>query len=188
MRLSPTPCVTIRPTHSYKFMMNNDNDVFCGLSACGESFGASNAVHLRVPGLHRYISVVRETVDAVGESLHLSDDDRAAVKLAVGEACNNAVEHALGRDDHDGAGQNFVAPVDVCVSVQTGALEIEVTNQGNGFHPRRHRAMPDPLQLQETGRGMALMEMLMDSVEYLSRDGNTVVRLRKRLPEPAPMP
>jgi serine/threonine-protein kinase RsbW len=134
-----------------------------------------DTVQLRVPSSHRYISVVRETVDAVSEQLNLSADDRMAVKLAVGEACNNAVDHALP--------SGAVPPhlMTVCVSVQPDALEIEVTNHGNGWHPQNGVAMPDPLGFAESGRGMPLMEMLMDSVEYLSGNGNTTVRMRKRL-------
>jgi anti-sigma regulatory factor (Ser/Thr protein kinase) len=32
----------------------------------------------------------------------------------------------------------------------------------------------------EHGRGRALMELLMDSVEYLSQGGETLVRMRKK--------
>jgi anti-sigma regulatory factor (Ser/Thr protein kinase) len=48
--------------------------------------------------------------------------------------------------------------------------------------------MPDAESLAEHGRGMALMEMVMDSVQYLSDNGNTVVRMRKNRPAAAPVP
>jgi serine/threonine-protein kinase RsbW len=141
---------------------------------------AGDTVQLRVPGSHRYISVVRETVDAVSQQLRLSPDDRMAVKIAVGEACNNAVEHAPTTEGRT------PPTMTVCVKVNGDALEIEVSNQGNGWRPQPKAKMPDPLNYAERGRGMPLMEMLMDSVEYISVGGNTTVRMRKRLSQTPP--
>ena len=136
-----------------------------------------NTVQICIPGLTQYISVARHAVDALGEQIHLSPDDRAAVNLAVGEACNNAVLHA---PDVGGAADPDCPVGAVCVAcrVDDDALEIDVSNNGNGFHPPLDAAMPDAFA--EHGRGMPLMELLMDSVEYLSLRGNTVVRMRKR--------
>ena len=137
-----------------------------------------DTVQVKIPSLARYIGVARQAVDAVGEQVRLSPDERAAVRLAVGEACNNAVFYAHPKPDIP------VGCVVVACRVHADALEIDVTNEGNGFHPDLGQAMPDVLA--EHGRGMVLMEMLMDSVEYLSEQGNTVVRMRKRLRTPAP--
>ncbi len=110
-------------------------------------------------------------MDALGEKLRLSPSDRAAVKLAVGEACNNAVLHPSSPEK--------IPQVTIACRVLPNVLEIDVTNQGNGFHPPIAAKMPDAELLSESGRGMALMELMMDSVEYLSLHGNTVVRMRK---------
>jgi serine/threonine-protein kinase RsbW len=135
----------------------------------------SDIVQVTIPGLTQFIGVARQTVDAVSEQIHLSPDDRMAVRLAVGEACNNAVFHAKARADKP------VGRVVVACRILPEALEIDITNDGNGFHPtvppRVVDAMPEATA--ESGRGMPLMQMLMDSVEYLSERGNTVVRLRK---------
>ena len=135
----------------------------------------NEVIRLQIPGATEYIAIARRAVDVVSERLHLPGSTRAEVKLAVGEACNNAVSYAR----HNGA---KAASVVVACRVQPDALEIEVTNQGNGFHPAVQAAMPPAETLAEHGRGMALMEMLMDSVEYLSENGNTTVRMRKNRP------
>ena len=137
-------------------------------------------VRLQIPGEMRYVSVARQAVEAVTEQLQLPGDARVAVKLAVGEACNNAVQHAKRDECRDGS-------VLIACRALPDALEIDVTNQGNGFHPPVSAAMPDGADLAEHGRGMALMEMMMDSVEYLSENGNTIVRMRKRRPEGNPV-
>lgn len=155
----------------------HDNDV--NNSACaahaaptGNNERENALVSVCIPGETAFIPVARQTVDALGEKLRLSPGDRAAVKLAVGEACNNAVLHP---------GATSLSPqVTVACRVLPDFLEIDVTNQGNGFHPPLGAKMPDAELLSESGRGMALMELMMDSVEYLSLHGNTVVRMRKR--------
>jgi len=142
-------------------------------------------VEVRIPGLAAYIGVARTAVDTVSEQLQFSSDARSAVKLAVGEACNNAVLYAHG----DASPQDMVcaaieAPtVLVSCRVVRDALEIDVMNQGNGFHPQPgHATMPEPRAMSEHGRGLALIEMMMDSVQYLTHNGCTVVRMRKLRP------
>lgn len=136
-------------------------------------------IRVQIPGATEYIGIARHAVDAVGQQIQLSSDARAAVKLAVGEAVNNAVLYARRAGGDHGS-------VVVACRIGADALVIDVTNQGNGFHPAAPARMPCPEDLAEHGRGRALMEMVMDSVEYLSENGNTVVRLRKARPTPAP--
>src|SRR5688572_2967063 len=113
-------------------------------------------VRVQIPSALEHIGIARCAVDVVGEQIHLSCDARAAVKLAVGEACNNAVLHAAPCAD---------ASVIVDCRLQEDALEIDVTNSGNSFHPDTHAEMPAAEALDEHGRGRALIEMMMDSVE-----------------------
>ncbi len=68
----------------------------------------------------------------------------------------------------------------VTCRLRDDALEIDVANGGNGFHPTAPAGMPRAETLAEHGRGLALMEMMMDAVEYLWEDGNTIVRMRKK--------
>lgn len=130
----------------------------------------SRFIRVQIPGAPEFIAVARSAVDAVGEQMRLSPGDRAAIKLAVGEACENAVRY--GRP-----GEGRENTVVVACRAEPDALEIEVVNRGNGFHPLARAEMPEALA--ERGRGRALMEILMDSVEYLSENGDTVVRMRK---------
>lgn len=141
----------------------------------------NEVIRMQIPGELRYVGIARQAVDAVSEQLHLPGDMRMAVKLAVGEACNNAVLYARRAEPHSGDGD--CEAVVIACRVRPDTLEIDVTNGGNGFHPGAPAPMPSGEDLAEHGRGMALMEMVMDSVEYLSDNGNTTVRMRKRLPD-----
>jgi serine/threonine-protein kinase RsbW len=133
---------------------------------------SEESILVRIPGSMAYIRLVRDAVDTLADRVALSSEDRAAVKLAVGEACNNAVQHA----SPDGNGR----PGGVVVALRIGqdSLEIDVANEGDGFCPSA--TMPVAEALSESGRGLALIEMMMDSVEYLQQEGNTVVRMRKQ--------
>jgi len=132
--------------------------------------------HMRIPSAAEHIAIVRHALDAVGEELRLSTDARAAIKLAVSEACDNALRHA--KHQQCGARAPGESVVVVC-RAKRNALEIDVRNRGNGFHPVTPAEMPPAELLAEHGRGRVLMEMLMDSVQYLSQNGNTIVRMRK---------
>ena len=143
----------------------------------------NEVIRLQIPGATEYIAIARQAVDAVSEQLQLPSDARMAVKLAVGEACNNAVQHSkAGVQNSNGCKGALL----VACRVEPDALEIDITNPGNGFHPIAPAAMPASEDLAENGRGMALMEMVMDSVEYLSENGNTTVRMRKNRPGQTP--
>ncbi len=130
-------------------------------------------IQVRIPASTEYVRVVREVVDCLCRLKSLSEDARASVKLAVGEAVNNAVNYA--RND---AG---VSTVDVTISLGEDVLEVEVANDSGGFSPHASSKMPDAELLAERGRGLALMNIMMDEVEYFVRDGRTIARMRKRL-------
>ncbi|MBC8101624.1 MAG: ATP-binding protein [Cytophagales bacterium] len=158
-----------------------------------ESVRDTDLVQVRIPGHAAYIGIARQAVDAVGEQMGLSAEDRSAVKLAVGEACNNAVQYGRpGDPDTKGADLCAAAKsrmVFVACRLRSDALEIDVLNRGNGFHPVPGvYSMPKPEALAEHGRGLPLMEIIMDSVEYSNVDGSTLVRMRKQVTPPLAEP
>ena len=139
-----------------------------------ESLSSFVPVRIRIPAAPEYVRLVREAVDCLCRLRAVSDDDRAAVKLAVGEAVNNAVAYS-------DSSAEATATVEVALLLLTDALDIEVVSRSGGFHLDAPAKMPDAELLAERGRGIALINMMMDEVEYYTRDGNTVAHLRKSL-------
>ena len=94
--------------------------------------------------------------------------------MAVGEACSNAVLYG----GHDISDPHVRV---TCVLPAPGRLQIDVQNQGNGFHPNLAAlaALPPPADFATHGRGFALMRALVDDVQVLSDGHNTIVRLTK---------
>ena len=91
-----------------------------------------------------------------------------AIVLAAHEAAANGVQHAT-----------IGEPVTVRGRIEDGSVLIEVGSEGL-WGARSDDRAPD-----ERGRGLALMKSLMSSVEILTDEQRTTVRLRL-LPERAP--
>ncbi len=130
-------------------------------------------LHIEVPAAPEHVGRARH---AVAEYLHRrawSEDDADAFLLAVGEACNNAVNYG---------GRDYAAPrlVVSCRPLDGQRLQVDVRNQGNGFHPDLSECgqMPDG-EFATHGRGFGLMLALVDDVQVLSDGGDTIVRLTK---------
>lgn len=135
--------------------------------------GAADLIRLSLPAQFAYITIARNAADTVGEQLKMSLDSRTAVKLAVGEACNNAVQYGPSPENRK---------IGFACRILPGLLEIDVMSEDNGFRPQTGKhTMPAAEDLAEHGRGLALIETLMDSVEYLSSAGTFLVRLQKKL-------
>jgi anti-sigma regulatory factor (Ser/Thr protein kinase) len=90
---------------------------------------------------------------------HLEEEDVASVVLAVNEAVANAIEHG-GRGSVD---------VLVDATMDEGALTIEIRDQGRW---QNRPSEPD------RGRGLLLMQALMDEVDVERSSSGTLVRMR----------
>jgi serine/threonine-protein kinase RsbW len=99
------------------------------------------------------------------------------IKVAVGEACNNAIQHGCPASQGD-------EMITLQFALEAESLVIIVHDSGDGFDPatatrqRPHGTMT----LSERGLGMLLIESLMDEVDFSSNPNDgTQVRMVKRL-------
>ena len=102
---------------------------------------------------------VEEFVNYFCKDINLTDDQLANVLLAVTEATTNAIIHANKCD------QSKLVTIDV--KVNETKLVVKIKDEGEGFDPAD---IPDPTEpenlLNESGRGVYLMRVYMDNVEY----------------------
>jgi len=132
----------------------------------------STRVDLRIPSLPEFVAVARLTVAAVACRMDFSYDAVDDIKVAVGEACTNAIEHASAEAENR-------EDIELCCWVNPDALVIEITDKGKGFDPESQE-QPDPFS--EGGLGLLLIKALMDEVELTSLAGQgTKVKMVKRL-------
>ena len=103
------------------------------------------------------------------------DDTAFGVDIAIREAVTNAVVHANRQDESK--------EVAVTFSSSPGALEIEVSDQGNGFDPASVPDPTDPANIMKTsGRGIFLIQNFMDDVQWTARpEGGTTLRMVKKI-------
>jgi serine/threonine-protein kinase RsbW len=128
-------------------------------------------VTLVIPARTEYLIVARLALAGIARGTRIDDGALADLKLAVTEACGNAIRHAQPTDG---------GVVKVDFDLEDGTIEIRVADAGPGIH-----AVPDeePDALAESGMGLAIIRALVDDFEIHDGDSGrgTVVRMRKRL-------
>lgn len=134
-------------------------------------------VELRLPNRPEFVAVARLAVAAVASRMAFNINDIEDIKVAIGEACTNAIEHGC-------PGVLDTEMIILRCDIQEDALVVTVQDSGDGFDPetatRQRRG--GAVTLTERGLGMLLIESLMDDVQYTSGPGSgTQVCMIKRL-------
>lgn len=115
---------------------------------------------------------------AVAESIDMTADKIDEVRMAVVEACINAIEHS-GSDD-----QKVHLTFSVLGEDAPRRLVVQVRDQGVGFAPEEleEPRIEDKLNAQsKRGWGLKIMRGLMDEVDIRSgADGTTIVMSKAR--------
>ena len=132
-------------------------------------------VELAIPARPAYLSLVRLVVDAAVGSLApgLSAARLDDLKIAVTEACSNAIEAHEATYAEE--------PVVVRCVIDDDQVTVEVVDNGEGFDPDRVETLPaatDPRRLRhESGLGIPLMRTLTDQVAFTRAVNGTTVSL-----------
>src|ERR1700738_4123693 len=135
-------------------------------------------LELEIPARAEYIAIARLVVSSIASSRRNLPDDRIDdLKLAVSEACTNAIEAYGPNTAQDGAGDR----VRILVQDDDEKLEVNVADRGPGFDPNdlpTHPPVTDPERLNfERGLGIPLIRTLVDDVEFASSAEGTSVRM-----------
>jgi serine/threonine-protein kinase RsbW len=137
------------------------------------SMKVSDFVELKIPARAEYVGVVRLLISGIASRLGFSYDDIEDIKLAVAEACTNAITHAY---------KNTEGQVIVGATSKSDRLEIIVIDHGESFdvdnikkqmHPINQRTKIE--HLSEGGLGLYLIDTLMDKVEINNDSGIAVL-------------
>ncbi|MDK8183187.1 anti-sigma B factor RsbW [Paenibacillus sp. UMB4589-SE434] len=136
-------------------------------------------VRLTLPAQADYVDLVRLTLYGIASKIGFSYEEIEDMKVAVSEACNNAVLYAYNRDG---------GMVDIAFDIGNNELGLTIRDEGNSFHAEHetqellgwHDKSID--EVQAGGLGFYLMQALMDEVEVVSIEGRgTEVRMKKRI-------
>ena len=145
------------------------------MSGSGDGSGAGRTVHVRIASRREFLDPLHTLSERIIQEVGFSDDESYWMVTAVREAVTNAVIH--GNREQPGT------HVEVAYEVRDDRIHITVTDQGEGFDPD---SLPDPVSkehlMDSSGRGVYLMEQLMDEVIYeFPESGGTTLRMMKRL-------
>jgi serine/threonine-protein kinase RsbW len=131
-------------------------------------------ITLTIPSLSDYVGVARLTASGIANRMKFTHEDIEDIKIAVSEACTNAVQYAYG---------DSMGDITLEFSILENALEIRVKDQGKGFDPSvpvdSEAALNDPDKIG-LGLGIVFMRSLMDSVDHHStpEKGTEVVMVK----------
>lgn len=141
---------------------------------------SESVVHLRFPAKAEYLLLARLALSGLVRQLPVADELVADLKLALTEACGNAVRHGYA----DGEGD-----VDVVFDVRDDRIAMTVQDRGDGILAPEVPEIGtlDASDPPEGGMGMSIIRAIVDELDVdTGEDGRgTVVRMVKYLTPPA---
>ena len=133
-------------------------------------------VTLTLPRDPRYVATVRLTLAGVATRMGFDYQAIEDMKVAVSEACTNAIEHAAPvlAEGEDAITVSFVE--------HPHSLEVRVADRGPGFDATDERLWERKDMPAENGLGLFLIRSLVDEVSLQKgKTAGMIVRMVKRL-------
>lgn len=116
-----------------------------------------------------YVGIIRLTTSGIANKIGFSMDDIEDMKVAVSEACTNAIKHS--KDDI----------FNITFSILENGLTIEIKDNGKGYN-MENITNPDLNNPKENGLGLFIIKTLMDDVNIESKENQgTLVKMTKYL-------
>jgi len=128
-------------------------------------------IELEIPCSAEFIAIPRKAIEAIASCLALTDEQVEDLKLAVGEACTNAIKFS----------EPGKSVVHVLYRIERDRLEIEVRNTGTRFTGNEDPCKPAAESLTEGGLGLYLIDQVMDELKIICDGGETTVKMVKQL-------
>lgn len=126
-------------------------------------------ISLSLPRERESVSAVRRIVAGAMAEVGVESSCAADVELALTEGCTNVVRHATSTDRYH-----------VTFELDHQAAKVTIADSGRGFSLNGMHRMA--ATLSEGGRGLAIMEMLMDEADFWVEEGQgTQVSLTKHI-------
>jgi len=125
---------------------------------------------VKIPSDIRYIRKASKEIEDFLKSRGVDGDTIFDIRLTVEEAVKNAIIHGNKKEKGKSVSLSY--------SLKDEKFRVEVEDEGNGFRPD---SLPDPTLDEhiyaEGGRGVFLINKLMDEVKYNER-GNKVSMIK----------
>lgn len=126
-------------------------------------------IKMEITSNPEYVGIIRLTTSGIANKIGFPIDDIEDIKVAVSEACTNAIKHS--NDDR------FI----IIFNILENGLNIEIQDNGQGYDASSVQK-PDLENPKENGLGLFIIQALMDdvSVESKNQEG-TIIKMTKYL-------
>lgn len=129
-----------------------------------------DVIKLSIPNKPEYVGVVRSTLASVASRMGFDIEKIEDLKVAVAEACTNAITHGVNEEE---------GSFDVELVVYDKKIGILVYDKGKGFLGNNVEE-PNINNLKEGGLGVFIIKSLMDEVEFIQNKGKgTIIKMTK---------
>ena len=115
-----------------------------------EPHDVAEIVELRIPGKAEWVAVARLAISAVASRMQFSMEEIEDIRLAVAEACTDAIQRVSGD-----------AQIDIACRSDERSLNVRVQREGTIV-----KSEPSEAEESVGGLGIFLVRALMDEVEY----------------------
>lgn len=118
-----------------------------------------DSISMVLPSKAEYVGVIRLTVSAIANRMGFNIEEIEDIKVAVAEACTNAIKHGLNQD------------FNVSFDIFEEKIAIAIKDKGRGYNTAE---MSDPdldNPREEGGLGIFIIRSLMDEVTLKSNLG-----------------
>ncbi len=136
-------------------------------------------VEMNIPCQAEYVGIVRLTASGIATRLEFTVEEIEDIKIAISEACTNAVQYAYANPE--------TGKIHIVFEKQPDKLSIFVSDTGKGFDVQRALNNPETIEDDPEklgmGLGLTFIKKLMDEAEIKSETGKgTHIRMVKYLP------
>jgi serine/threonine-protein kinase RsbW len=136
--------------------------------------GRGTITEVSIPSNPDYLARLRRIIGCLADCAGMDSKEIHDAKLAITEACANAIRHGSPQGQQD--------KVTIKISAALGTVVTEVTDHGSGFE---HKEAGHKSEVNTSGLGIPLMKALTDEVEFLQDVKGMTVRLVKRAKMPS---
>ena len=134
-----------------------------------------DTVSLSIPPKPEYVAVARLAVSGIVSRMGFTAEEVEDIKVALSEACTNAVQYAYTKKKTN-------ALVQISIIPKKTAVTIIVADTGAGFdaaHPPRRPIKDNDIHM---GLGLVFIKNLMDVVSIVSAKGKvTKITMTKKI-------
>lgn len=130
----------------------------------------NDVITIKLPSKAEYVSIARLAASVISNTVGFDVEEIDDIKVAVGEACNNAVLHGKSEEE----------VYEIAFKLSEEKVHIEVKDNGVGFDEDKYEE-PDLNNLKGNGLGIYIMKSLMDEVDIDADDQGTKLTMVKYL-------